>query len=208
MASNENFNENRPPSTPPPAYSPTLPPLYTERNMQPTQRALPSFSDIIFRLISPFQASTRPAFDATTIPDTELLDASTVPFSPSPWASPQASPRASPRASPQASPSLTPNRRERRARDRIVRNTLHEAQRELRHEDQRIKQHYRHINKYRQSVITRARDLRRRGSVPYKVRCAIKAFRNVLSMPFTTIATTLQEPLLTIHAIYNKPSTL
>ena len=26
-------------------------------------------------------------------------------------------------------------------------------------------------------------------------------------MPFTTITTTLQEPLLTVHAIYNKPST-
>jgi len=54
MASNENLDENRPPSTPPPAYSPTLPPLYTERNMQPTQRALPSFSDIVFCLILPF----------------------------------------------------------------------------------------------------------------------------------------------------------
>ena len=26
-------------------------------------------------------------------------------------------------------------------------------------------------------------------------------------MPFTTIATTLREPLLTVHAIYNKPLT-
>ena len=84
MASNKNLDENRPPSTPPPVYSPTLPPLYTERNIQPNQRALPSFSDIVFRLISPFQASTRPAFDTTTIPDMALLDAPTAPFSPSP----------------------------------------------------------------------------------------------------------------------------
>ena len=133
MASYENLDENRPQSTPPPAYSPTLPPLYTERNIQPNQRALPSFSDIVFRLISPFQASTGPAFDATTIPDTASLDTPTAPFSPSSRASP--SPRVSP--SPRASP-LTPNRRERRARDRIVQDTLHEAQRELRHEDQRI----------------------------------------------------------------------
>ena len=143
MASNEYLDENRPPSTPPPAYSPTLPPLYTERNIQSSQRALPSFSDIVFRLISPFQASTGPAFDATTIPDTASLDAPTAPFS----------------SSPQASPFLTPNRRERRARNRIVQDTLHEAQRELRHEDQRIEQHYRHIDEYRQSVIARARDL-------------------------------------------------
>jgi len=98
-----------------------LPPLYTERNIQPNQRALPSFSDIVFRLISPFQASTGPAFDATTIPNTASPDASTVPFSSSPWASPQTSHQtsrqASRQASPQASPSLTPNRRERRARD-------------------------------------------------------------------------------------------
>ena len=69
-------------------YSPTLPPLYTEYNMQPTQRALPSFSDIVFCLILPFQASTGPAFDATTIPDTASPDVSTVLFSSTPWASP------------------------------------------------------------------------------------------------------------------------
>ena len=50
-------------------------------------------------------------------------------------------------------------------------------------------------------------DLRRHGSVLYKVQYAIKAFQNILFMPFTIIATILQEPLLTVHAIYNKPST-
>ena len=77
---------------PPPIYSPTLPSLYTEYNIQLTQRALPSFSDIVFRLISPFQASTGPAFNATIIPNMASLDASTVLFSSTPWASPQASP--------------------------------------------------------------------------------------------------------------------
>ena len=38
MAFNKNLDENRPPSTPPlsmppPIYSPTLPPLYTEYNI-------------------------------------------------------------------------------------------------------------------------------------------------------------------------------
>ena len=81
MASNKNLDKNQPPNTPPPTYSPTLPPLYTK---QPNQRALPSFSDIVFRLISPFQASTRPAFNATIIPNTASLDAPTMLFSPSP----------------------------------------------------------------------------------------------------------------------------
>ena len=33
MASNKNLDENRPLSTPPPAYSPTLPPLYAKYNI-------------------------------------------------------------------------------------------------------------------------------------------------------------------------------
>ena len=119
MASNKNLDKNQPPSMPPPVYSPTLPPLYTECNIQLNQRALPSISDIVFCLISPFQASTGPAFDATTIPNTASLDASTEPFSPSPW----------------ASPSLMPNCWERQTHNQIVQDTLHEAQRELQHED-------------------------------------------------------------------------
>ena len=77
----------------PPPYSPTFPPIYTK---QLTKRTLPSFSNIIYRLITPFYATSNRIFNITIIPDTELIDIPTLTRLSS--------------ISPLGSPSLTPNR--------------------------------------------------------------------------------------------------